>query len=164
MLEALRFAYAYNTWANQRVLAAAGRLRLQQFVASPDGQETIRDVLVHTAWAQWLWLERWQDHSPSETWPAGQFPYVATLAARWREIDSATHAFIDALGPADVDRVIRYRSASGEHWEYPLWQAMLHQVNHATQHRAEAAMLLTRAGCTPGSLDQIVFIAAGGRW
>jgi uncharacterized damage-inducible protein DinB len=34
----------------------------------------------------------------------------------------------------------------------------LHQVNHATQHRSEAALLLTRFGYSPGWLDLLVYV------
>ena len=43
-------------------------------------------------------------------------------------------------------------------WAYPLWQQMTHQVNHATQHRSEAAVLLTRHGRSPGGLDLLFFV------
>ena len=39
-----------------------------------------------------------------------------------------------------------------------LWQALAHVVNHGTQHRAEAAALLTTVGCSPGDLDMIDYI------
>ncbi|HLL50859.1 MAG TPA: DinB family protein, partial [Thermomicrobiales bacterium] len=53
--------------------------------------------------------------------------------------------------------VVAYVNFQGETWTYPLWQQLLHQVNHATQHRSEAALLLTRLGQSPGMLDFLYF-------
>ena len=49
-------------------------------------------------------------------------------------------------------------NTKGERWAYPLWQQMIHQVNHATQHRSEAAMMLTKLGHSPGWLDLLYFV------
>ena len=157
MLQALHFLYDYNTWAMQRVLDAAERLRLQQFVAAQDGHDAIRDLLVHTVWAQWIWLERCRGESPTARWQPGEFPYVATLTARWREVDGITHEYLSTLTEADLERVFSYQNLAGETWRYPVWQALLHQANHAQQHRSEVALLLTRAGSSPGNLDLLVF-------
>jgi uncharacterized damage-inducible protein DinB len=35
---------------------------------------------------------------------------------------------------------------------------MVHQVNHATQHRSEAAVMPTQFGYSPGWLDFLYFI------
>jgi uncharacterized damage-inducible protein DinB len=39
-----------------------------------------------------------------------------------------------------------------------LWQAMLHVLNHGTQHRSEAAAMLTEFNHSPGDIDFMVFL------
>jgi uncharacterized damage-inducible protein DinB len=40
---------------------------------------------------------------------------------------------------------------------------LAHVVNHGTQHRSEAAVLLASAGRFPGELDMLLFSAERGR-
>jgi len=40
-----------------------------------------------------------------------------------------------------------------------LWGMMTHVVNHATQHRSEAAMALTAMGRSPGDLDFLDYVS-----
>jgi uncharacterized damage-inducible protein DinB len=42
----------------------------------------------------------------------------------------------------------------------PFWQLMVHVVNHGTQHRSEAAALLTAEDRSPGELDLMDFAEA----
>ena len=158
MLESIRTLYAYSAWANARILATAEQLTAAQFTADADGHGSIRDTLVHTASVQWLWLERCRGASPREMWDPAEFPDVAALRSRWKEVENATSDYIASLREPDLDRVVSYVNFQGETWAYPLWQQLLHQVNHATQHRSEAALLLTRLGFSPGWLDLLVYV------
>ena len=47
----------------------------------------------------------------------------------------------------------------GVEFERVLWQILAHVVNHGTQHRAEAALLLTEMGYSSGDVDLIYFLA-----
>jgi len=155
---ALRSLYDYNAWANARVLAASARVSHAQLVESRGANfESLRGTLVHTMGAQWLYLERWQGRSPTSMPQAADFADFSALATRWAEIERATQVFVAGLGEAEVARVIEYRNFQGERWAYPLWQQMMHQVNHATQHRSEAAIILTGLGASPGGLDLLFF-------
>jgi uncharacterized damage-inducible protein DinB len=158
MLEGIRELYAYGAWANARILDTAERLTREQFTSSGDGSGSIRDTLVHTASAQWLWLERWRGTSPAELWDPAEFPNVAAIRGHWDEVEAATSEYVASLREPDLARVVSYVNFQGERWSYPLWQQLLHQVNHATQHRSEAALLLTRLGYSPGWLDFLVYI------
>jgi len=158
MLEGIRALYAYGAWANARILDTASRLDPGQFTADVDGSGSIRDTLVHTASAQWTWLQRWQGTSPRELWNPTEFPDVASLRTRWAEVEEAMSDYVTALQEPDLARVVSYVNFQGETWAYPLWQQLLHQTNHATQHRGEAALLLTRFGNSPGWLDLLVYL------
>lgn len=157
MLDQIRALYAYSAWANGRVLDTAALLDQDAFPVQHAGAGSLRDILVHTAWAQWIWLQRWQGESPQERWDAADFPDLATLRSRWAEVESETARFLTHLDAHELERTVSYVNFGGETWSYLLWQALLHQVNHATQHRSEAALLLTAAGHSPGNLDFLVY-------
>jgi uncharacterized damage-inducible protein DinB len=158
MIDTIRTLYAYNAWANRRVLDTASMLPLAQYLANQDNTGSIRDTLVHTASAEWLWLERWQGRSPRALWQAEDFPDVGTLRDRWLPVEQATRDYVSSLTDSDLARVVAYENFQGETWAYPLWQQLLHQVNHSTQHRSEAALALTRLGSSPGWLDFLVYL------
>jgi len=158
MLEGIRDLYAYNAWANARIIDTAEQLTPEQFMTPSDGDGSIRDTLVHTASVQWLWLERWRETSPRELWNPAGFANIAELRIRWDEVEAATAEYVATLREPDLGRVVSYVNFQGERWAYPLWQQLLHQVNHATQHRSEAALLLTRLGYSPGWLDLLVYV------
>ncbi len=158
MLAEIRALYDYSAWANGRILDTADRLGLKQFIGANGGSGSIREILAHTAWAQWTWLGRWQGAAPRPRWDAAEFPSVASLRARWNGVEEETHDFLAGLEEGDLARVFSYVNSRGETWRYPLWQALLHQANHATQHRSEAALLLTQCGSSPGDLDFLIYV------
>jgi uncharacterized damage-inducible protein DinB len=156
---AVHTMYRYNAWANARILEAAAKLTPAQLL-EPRGAsfDSVRDTLVHTLGVQWLYLERWHGRSPKAMPEPSEFPDFASIRTRWAEIERDTAAFVTGLDDAALGTAVGYTNVQGERWSYPLWQQMLHQVNHATQHRSEAAMILTAFGHSPGWLDFLYFI------
>ena len=159
LTEVVRNLYDYNAWANARILDTAEALTPAQLLA-PGGAsfDSVRDTLVHAMGAQWLYLERWQGRSPRTMPEATAFPDLRTIRGRWSEIERDTQAFMASLDDMRLAADVTYTNAQGVPWTYPLWQQMVHQVNHATQHRSEAAVLLTQLGHSPGWLDLLYFV------
>lgn len=157
--DVVRNLYDYNAWANARILDTAATLTPEQLLA-PGGAsfDSVRDTLVHTMGAQWLYLERWNGRSPRAMPEPAAFAGLAAIRARWDAVEHDTQAFVAALDDARLAAVVEYTNFQGEAWTYPLWQQMIHQVNHATQHRSEAAVLLTQLGHSPGWLDLLHFV------
>ena len=156
---AIRALYDYSAWASPLVLDAAEHLDREQLLAADGGgYGSVRDTLVHIVAAEWLYLERWRGRSPTALWDPAAFPDVAAIRARWAAVEGETRAFVAGLREADLGRVVAYVNLQGETWAYPLWQQLLHQANHATQHRSEVAAALTRFGHSPGWLDFLVYL------
>jgi uncharacterized damage-inducible protein DinB len=75
---------------------------------------------------------------------AEDMPTLGTLRERWRE--------------EDVQHVAQYTNTRGQVYAAPLLQMMGHLVNHGTQYRCLAAVLLSRLGHSPGDLDVLIFL------
>ena len=157
--DAIRTLYGYNAWANDRVLdAAAGLSSGEMTDPGGAGLGPVRDTLVHVLGAQWLYLERWRGTSPRSLPAPDETPDLPALRTRWDAVERDTQAFVAALQDDDLARVVPYVNLRGERWAYPLWQQLVQQVNHATQHRSEAAARLTQLGRSPGDLDFLIYI------
>ncbi len=157
--EFVRTLYDYNAWANERVLDTTVHLSGEQFLAKTGASfDSVRDTLVHIMSAQWMWLSRWQGVSPRAMLDATTFPDLGSIRARWDEIERDTQAFVLTVDESKLGRVVEYVNTAGEPNAYPLWQMIGHQVNHATQHRSEVAVMLTQFGHSPGWLDFLRYL------
>ena len=103
------------------------------------------------------WRRRCQGDSPTALLNETDLPTFAALHARWEQEAQAMAEFVASLTDDDLNRTVHYKTTKGSPMENILWHLMAHVINHGTQHRSEAAMLLTSAGHSPGDLDLIVF-------
>ncbi len=154
-LDDLVLVYDYYYWATKRILAAASRISQEQFVApSQYHGDSLRDILVHTLSAERRWRSSWQRRERPPRMSSDEVPTIEALSARWREEEREMRDWLATLGDDDICRA----SPHPELNDRPLWQYMLHVANHGTQHRSEAAMLLTSYGQSPGDLDLVFFL------
>ena len=155
----IELLFKYNQWANARILKAASAVSAEQFLAPasfPHGG--LRGTLAHTLFAEWVWRKRWEGESPTTRPQPEDFPTFDSLHARWLEEEGLLMKFIHAQTDEDLNEAFQFSTTTGEVREHILWQAMAHVVNHGTQHRSEAAALLTDMGCSPGDIDMSLFL------
>jgi uncharacterized damage-inducible protein DinB len=152
--------YEYSYWATGRILAAATQVSTEQFLArTSHSHGSLRGTLIHTLSAEWIWRVRCQDGlSPSRMLSEADFPTLEALQTRWRAEEQAMWGYLTSLGDADLSRTIRYSRTGGHPQENLLWHILVHVVNHGTQHRSEAAAVVTDYGQSPGDIDFIVFL------
>jgi uncharacterized damage-inducible protein DinB len=155
----VQLLYQYNSWSNKRILDTAANVTETQFLAPasyPHGG--LRGTLTHALSAECTWRMRWQGSSPTERFKPEEFPTFESLRARWQKEEKSLDAFIDALTDEKLSAAFQYKTLRGDAMENILWQVMVHVVNHGTQHRSEAAAMLTELGHSPGDIDFIVFL------
>lgn len=151
--------YRYNAWANARILQAAAQVTAEQFLApAPFSHGGLRDTLVHVLTAEWIWRNRWEGYSPKNLLKREDFPTYEALHRRWMAEENALMNFVTNLKEELLDQPVHYTTTGGKSYENILWHLMMHLVNHGTQHRSEAAAMLTTFGRSPGDIDLIVFL------
>jgi uncharacterized damage-inducible protein DinB len=168
--------FRYNRWANDQVLAAVSRVPVSAFVRQihPLPEGSIRGVLTHIVWSEWIWLQRWRGVTDLVFQPADfgrvpealvfrseEFAALAPLRERFRAVDRETSEYLGTLAPEDLARVVTYRTPTGASWARVLWRQLVHAVNHSTYHRGQVAVMLREGGYEPMPSDFVGFEDAG---
>lgn len=152
--------FDYNYWANNKLLEAATRVSESQFLAPGDFPfGGLRGTLVHILDSEYGWrmllekgLMTFDDTSEAD------FPTLGELENRWKADETAMRAYLGRLKDEQLGALVKYTTDSGVKRERVLWHCLFHLVNHGTQHRSEAAAILTKLGQSPGDMDFTVFL------
>lgn len=148
-LAEVEFLFAYDRWATRRVLAVLGGIDHAAWTRTHVVDERgLGGILVHQLGAAQRWRNAFQGTGDEPEPEREPLPTPAELRERWE----AEWAHVDAWLPTITDRFLAH-----VHDGVPVWQMLLHLANHGTQHRAEAAAILTAHGRSPGELDMINF-------
>lgn len=163
-IQGIHLIYDYNYWANGKILEASEKVTEEQFLAPaafPFGG--LRGTLVHILDAEFGWRGLFESKSFNADLDPNEFPTVNSIEERAHEEEKAMRAYLATLGDADMESHLRYTTDTGIERDRILWQCLYHVVNHGTQHRSEAAAILTDLGSSPGNLDFTVFLNETGK-
>ncbi len=163
-IEDIQLIYEYNYWASGEILAASAKVTEQQFLA-PAGYPFggLRGTLLHVVDAEYGWRGFFEMDKFGEDLKADDFPTLKSLEEKFRTEEKSMRAYLNGLKDEDLASHRKYTTGEGVLRDRILWHCLLHMVNHGTQHRSEAAALLTSFGSSPGDLDFTVFLNETGR-
>jgi uncharacterized damage-inducible protein DinB len=150
-VEMVRGLYDYHRWANRRlfeVTRALGEELASRDVGTQFSYSTLRRMFGHLYGADRVWLSRWTGVSLT-TIPGAEFATLDAIRAPWDELEREQRAFVEALAPADLERVIEYKNTEGKQFRAALGPLLQHVTNHATHHRSEIATMLTMVSGSP---------------
>ena len=153
------FDYLY--WTRDAILAAAAELDAGEFTGTDTvTTRDLRATLVHELDVQWSWRERlkgadWDEWGPDADLTADGYPTIESLREHWTRDEADMRAWLASLTDADLDA-----PPVREEDRLPLWHFVMHLISHGIQQFSEAAVLLTRAGHSPGEIGFLEFVGS----
>lgn len=152
----VRFLFGYDRWATERVLEAIEDIDPEAWgTEGVVGDRGLGSILVHMLGAHARWRMAFEGSGEGPRLEDEPLRSPDEVAAMWRTELDAFDRLVGEVTPAFLAHVEE---------GVPVHRMLVHLMNHGTQHRSEAALLLTQAGRSPGELDVFDFaeaIAAG---
>lgn len=156
--EEMRELFAFNAWANHRILGAMEALTAEQFTKELGSSfSSVRDTAVHVWAVEWVWLERLDGNSPAAFPNAKDFPDLATLRPRWAEVEKNWLAYVSRLNERELAEEVDYKSLTFGLARSPRWQILQHTVNHGSYHRGQITTMLRQLGAKGAATDLILY-------
>lgn len=147
--------YAFNRWANAKMLAACRQLTPEQYAAEPiPGWGSVRSTVYHIAVVTDGWLRTLaEDPDPSTPTEAD----VSTPDAAEKLLDRADQTLERLLPTLTPEKMTTPRRLSrrGRSAVLPPWLVLRHVVNHTTYHRGQVASKLKRFGIQQPETDLV---------
>ena len=137
----------YHYWARDRLLDAIDGLSDEQYTRNLGSSfKSVRDTLVHTYSAEWIWYSRWTGPSPTAMLDPMAFPDRDSVRRAWTEREEKVRVLVGGLDQQGLDRTLEYKMMNGEATQSVFWHMLQHVVNHATYHRGQITTMLRQLG------------------
>ena len=151
--DVLRSHLAYTTWATQRLVGAAAQLSPEELTHDfKTADRSVLGTLVHVYAADRIWLAR-LTQAPSAPFVTDADYRLSVLQEDWPALYVRWQRWANALTEDGVHAIAAYKDTKGNPYSQPVWQIVLHVVNHGTHHRGQVAGFLRALGRTPPPLD-----------
>jgi uncharacterized damage-inducible protein DinB len=152
-----RDLFAYNDWANARLMACCDTLDASQWSQEIGGSfPTLLSLVAHIVGAEWIWLRRWKGESPASVPEWLSRPNPSALREALSQVERERSDFLRALAEGDLDGEIQYTLLDGSKGSLPLSTLLRHGMNHSTYHRGQIAAMLRQLGVIPPATDLLL--------
>jgi uncharacterized damage-inducible protein DinB len=148
--------FAYDRWANERVLDACRKLTAEQYVAEPvAGWSSVRATVEHIAVVTEMHVRTLAGGADD-----GAGAELATVDDAARLLELAYRRFEEMrpmLTPEWLGSMLTLRGHDDRIGDYaftlPRWAMLRHTVTHSTYHRGQVASKLKRFGVEQANTD-----------
>jgi uncharacterized damage-inducible protein DinB len=151
--DVLRTHLDYTGWASQRLVSAAAKLPQDDLTYDfKTADRSVLGTLVHIYAADRIWLARVSD-LPTAAFTTDADYHLTVLENDWPTLHERWRQWALPLTDEAARAEIAYKDTRGNAYRQPLWQLILHVVNHGSHHRGQVSGFLRALGQTPPPLD-----------
>ncbi len=154
ILELIRTQIDYNYGLYRRVWDSISTLTDEQFVLDVDySHGSIRNQMMHVTVVDKRWLLGLQEHPDARGFglSPSDYPTRESVRALW---DGVSKEVIDYVVSLDEAGLARTPQGMGG----PVWQVLVHMVNHGTDHRAQILRSLHDFGAPTFDQDLVLYL------
>lgn len=157
-LEYIRLIWEYNYWANHKLLNCLQTISEQQFKQHFDyGIGSLHVHVIHIMWAEALWLRRIKGQDRIN-WTAESHPTLDVIFAQWQSVENDYRDYLKVLTQDELMRNVPvYSMAKDKHYIHPVYEILIHVVNHGSDHRAQMLRLIGDFGGETFEQDMIFY-------
>jgi len=148
----------YSAWSSARLLEAAGGLTEEELSRDLKvSHQSVIGTLAHVFGADRIWFDRIHGRVRQGLFDPGEDLSLRALGELWPAVSRNWNEWAAALDDSSVQSTASYRTLDGTPYESPLWQIVLHVVNHASYHRGQVSAMLRQLGRVPPATDLIAY-------
>jgi uncharacterized damage-inducible protein DinB len=143
----LQFAQ-YNVWANKLMIDALLLLTESQLEMKIESSFADLKLTTYHCWnAEDVWLQRLQN-VPKPIWRQNTFTGTfAEACLAWEAASAGLLELVTAMNTDDDAKAIcSYSDFTGNPYQMPVSQLLLHAFNHASYHRGQLVTMLRQVG------------------
>jgi uncharacterized damage-inducible protein DinB len=153
----------YSEWATRRLLEAASSLTAEERIRDlGQSHRSVVATLNHFFISERLWLDCLATHKLPALYTLGQSAPPPELSIEelqrewppiWRRLDS----WLGELTGDELAALIPCETMPGQFRDFPRWEILRHDVNHATLHRGQVVGMLRQLGKQPPNVDIMTY-------
>jgi uncharacterized damage-inducible protein DinB len=152
--EALRTHIDYTAWASARLVEAAAQLTPDELTRDfGSADKSVLGTLVHVFAADRIWMTRIAGDPPAKFMEPERDMHLSVLQNAWPPLLKKWQEWAASLTGESTEAVVSWKDGKGNSFEMPVWQIVLHVVNHGTHHRGQSSGFLRALGKVPPPLD-----------
>ncbi len=147
MKELLKQFATYHLWANQKLFEVILALQEDQHQKEvPSSFYSLYKTILHIWDAESIWWQRMKMQErfvrPSENFKGSMQDVCDGLMQQSKQWSD----WITNASDASIDHVFAYQNSKKEQFKQPVWQMLLHVLNHGTYHRGQLVNILRQLG------------------